>query len=242
MLKTIYKPGFNNGFNSIKKASRIPLKNEEETETTIGGSHTLFKIEVPSTKNYKLYIGSFEHNEAELDNMFMELENANDDDTLEISIHSSGGLLSELQRFENIIKNIFTRRTTTFLNPYGFSAGAMIFVMGDYRVVFENSQLMFHDFSGGFYGKSYDMKNQIDFDYEFLKNYFTKIVSPFLNKKELQEFFSGKEFWFNAEEMLRRNIATHICINGDILEAKEYLKSIEKPEKPEKPEKSTKSK
>jgi len=33
-----------------------------------------------------------------------------------------------------------------------------------------------------------------------------------------------KEFWFEADDMLRRNIATHIIIDGKELTSKEYFK------------------
>jgi ATP-dependent protease ClpP protease subunit len=74
-------------------------------------------------------------------------------DETEIRIHSTGGYVSEGSQFYNLIKNKFNKRTTTILDSRGYSMGAIIFCMGDKRIVTPRSDIMFHDYSAGFAGK-----------------------------------------------------------------------------------------
>lgn len=203
-------------------------------------NHNLYSINEQSSKCYKLYIGNFDHNSSELDSLIFNLEKSGPNDFLEISIHSYGGLVYELQRLENIIKNIFPQRTRTILNPMGYSAGGFLFLMGDERLCFENSQIMLHNASGGFFGKFSDVKTNYEFEMNHLENYFQKVISPFLNKKEVTEFLNGKEYWFDTLEMCKRKICTHVIVNGDVIEAKEYIELMEPTPKPEKPVKTVK--
>ena len=204
----------------------IKLKDEEqETKKQEGGTHTVFAVPVTTVNAYKLFIGDMENNDENLDEIFFKLEESTVNDTLEVSIHSCGGYLTELQRFENVMKNQFYGRVTTFLNPFGYSAAALLFCLGDQRVCFENSQIMFHDFSAGYYGKSSDMKNQMEFDMVFVKNHFNSIIDKFFSKQELEMFYKGHEFWFDALEMCKRGICTHVVKNGAFIDAKDYLAS-----------------
>ena len=100
------------------------------------GTHSLSRKTVGKVpQDYVLNIGDFE-NDIDLDPLFNELIDADYNDSLFIYIHSNGGLLTELQRFEQVINDKFYGRTTTFLNPHGYSAGAFMFLLGDSRIFF----------------------------------------------------------------------------------------------------------
>ena len=223
----------------MKKSSTKCGSNFEPVQV----SHSLFKSEnEKSSQSFRLFIGDFQHEPEELDEIFFNLEQANLSDTLEIDIHSNGGYIYELQRFENLIKNIFPKRTVTYLNPYGYSAGALLFLLGDERVCFENSQIMLHNATSGYGGKFSDIKRYADFEMSLIENYIIKILSKFMSKTEIKDLLDGKEFWFDTLEMCKRGMCTQVVINSEYIDPKEYIKLMEpkiskvkKPQKVEKP-------
>ena len=191
---------------------------DEKHEPTDDGKHYI----IPKHTRYSLYIGDFDASGAELNDIYNKLRQ-DEEKTLELYIDSHGGLISEGQRLQNIISNYFTN-TTTYLDNKGYSMGAMLFTFGTTRIVHPYSEIMFHTYSTGYYGKANELKDRTKHDDKILNKYFTDTLKPFFKKKELKELLKGKDFWFDAKEMLKRNIATHILIDGEVIEAKEYLK------------------
>lgn len=188
-------------------------------------NHTLFKESIPVNK-YILNIGLFGHEDGVLDKIYAELESATTNDVIEINIASDGGLLSELNRLTNILNNKFYKRITTKLNPYGYSAGAMLFLIGETRIVYNNSKAMFHEASFGVSGKHSDLRSQTKFSEKYLNSFIIDNLDPFFTTKELGEILLGKEIWLDAFDMCERGIATHIDIYDRLIEANEYVAAM----------------
>lgn len=188
--------------------------------------HSLYKKSFNYT-NYTLNINSFDHEEGELENIFADLNGANEGDSIQIFIASMGGFVDELNRFTNIIRTKFYGNVTTVLNPFGYSCGAMLFLIGNSRVIYENSSIMFHSVSFGVSGKHSDVKTQFDFSNKYWNEYMKSLLNPYLTKKEIELLIDGVEFWFDAYEMCKRGIATHINVFGLSMKADAYCEYID---------------
>jgi len=205
--------------------------------------HTLFKTVVPLKEikvskdtykkapehiSYRVFIDSFQEYERGLHEMFDELWNAGEHDTLELRINSGGGLVDEGSQFYTLIKNKFKGRTTTILDSRGYSMGALVFCMGDKRVVTPRSDLMFHDYSGGVTGKGGEIKSRIKHRAEHIRAFFADVIltDKFLTKKEFKKMLIGKDYWMTATEMCKRGIATHVLLDGKEIKVKKYLKLL----------------
>lgn len=217
----------------MKLTHRLDNEETKAPETKVAKFHGLTKKESTRT-HYTLDISDFEHEPQELNEIFTELSNANEYDTLEVNISSWGGLAFELQRFLNTFQRYFYKRVTTILNPNGYSCGALIFLAGDKRVVFENSHAMFHEVSMGIFGKHSDVKVQAKFEEKYYDKFFRDCMQYFFSEEELQRIFSGEEFWLDAIDLCERGIATHCVVFGIELTAKEYLDYIKNPKEREK--------
>ena len=200
-----------------------------ESREPFGDTRGVYKI-TPSHKEYRVFIGSFAEMERGLHEMFNELYNAGEDDKLELIVNSWGGAVKEGQNFYNIIKNKFNGRTTTVLDSAGYSMGSLIFCMGDKRVVTEQADLMFHDYSGFSWGKGGEIEAHQKHNAKHLRKFFKEIIvdNGFLSKKEFKQMLVGKDFWMDCKEICERGIATHILVNGVEVSAKKYLKSLKK--------------
>ena len=188
--------------------------------------HKLYKKETLVACNHRLFINEFA--EGNLDSILNELYDAEEYDTLEIRISSPGGSVLDLQRFQNVIENIFPETTYTVLDNHGFSCGALIFCMGYERIAHEFSQIMFHDWSGWYYGKAADIDKRYEFDRKIFKDWMIKLLKDFLSEKEIEDMFEGKEYWFDTIEMCKRNICTHVMYKGSKLTAAEFIELKEK--------------
>lgn len=171
---------------------------------------------------YKLFIGDFDESGSGIQRIINALQNSQPEDILEIHISSHGGLVSELIELYNLIDSMFYERVTTFCN-FGYSAGALSFLFGDDRVIYEHSDWMMHSYSGGYIGKRDDMIKQLKHDDTRINKFFDEVLEPYFTPKELKKMRDGEDFWQNAEKMLKRNIATHIMVAGEILTAQEWL-------------------
>jgi len=168
--------------------------------------------------------------ENKLHETYNELWNAKDNDKLELRINSNGGMVNEGGQFYSIIRNKFNGRTTTVLDNKGYSMGALTFCMGDKRVVTERADLMFHDYSGGMFGKGGEMQSRNEHTQKFVRAFFKEVIldQGFLTKKEYNNMLIGQDYWFGVQELCERGIATHVLVNGKEVKAKKYLKRIKK--------------
>lgn len=182
----------------------------------------------PVTRNeHTIYFTALE-NHPDLSMLLNNLRNSGDDDTLTIRIDSSGGYASELYKIKSVIQEKFYGRTTTILDPSGASAAAIIFTFGDKRIAYEHSWIMFHDWSGGAFGKASDVVNRIKFYKQLYDNIAKSELKEFLTKEELNDMLNGKEFWFDIKKLCKRGIATHVRYAGKEVTAEEYLKYLKK--------------
>lgn len=202
----------------------------EELEPKNDLVHRLFVKEQKIT-NYRLFINDFAIEAHEFDAELNKLMDANPQDTLEIDISSPGGACYDLKRLENVCQEFFYGRVTTRLNPYGFSCGALMFIMGDRRIAYENSEIMFHNvwyFTGG---KRSDIEEEVRHNAKIWDSYFSKLLCPFFKQNEIKSLLKGKEYWFDTLEMCKRGIATDVYAFGTYIKARDYIDIRENKEK-----------
>ena len=208
------------------------IETVNEKKIAVDKSKNLYKI-VPKHKNYRIFIGGFKELKKGLHAVFNELLQAQECDTLEFRINSRGGFIIEGQQFYNIIEEKFPNRVTAYLDNIGYSMGALLFCMASKRIAFPHSDFMFHNYSGGAFGKGGELKSRIKHSSKVIEQFFYKLIveKGFLSKAEFEQMLIGQDFWMNTKELCKRGIATHVVVEGKELTAKEYLKSLKKKRK-----------
>ena len=215
----------------------------QEKKQVIDKSKNIYKI-TPKHKRYRVYIGSFRELRKGLHSVFNELKEAKEHDYLELIISSNGGFVQEGQQFYNLIQEHFYNRTVSYLDNHGYSMGALLFCMADKRVVYPYSDFMFHNYSGGAVGKGGELKSRIKHKSKALEQFFFDIIvkKGFLSENEFKQMLVGQDYWMDAKELCKRGIATHVIIDGEELEAKEYLKKVKREKKEQKEKQKSKKK
>jgi len=211
----------------------IPQENEINADF-----HSLYTTTQTATmNNYQLYIREFDEQGNGLQRIFNALKLSQDGDTLDIYINSQGGSITEGFQFYNIISNIFPESVITYLDPVGYSMGALLFCMAPKRIAFETSSIMFHDYYSSMQGKSQEQEDYFNHSKPLIHSFFKKLILQpgFLTQDEFDKMILGKEHWFDVKEMAQRGICTHVVTNGYEYTAEEYLSSLKPPKAPRAP-------
>jgi ATP-dependent protease ClpP protease subunit len=200
-----------------------------EHKRVVNKERNLYEV-TPKHKRYRVYIGRFFELKKGLHSVFNELREAKENDYLEFMINSGGGFVHEGMQFFNIIQEKFTNRTVAYLDNRGYSMGALLFCMADKRIVYPYSDLMFHTYSHGSHGKGGEVKSHVDHTSKKLENFFYDIIvkKGFLTDLEFKKMIIGQDYWMDTKELCKRNIATHVIVEGKELTAKQYLKDLKK--------------
>jgi ATP-dependent protease ClpP protease subunit len=217
------------------------VKKDNNDEKKLNSTeHTLFKKKIPGSEKqeknglyrkepgytrYRFFVSDFMEFERGLHEIYNELWDAGENDKLELRINSNGGMVNEGAQFYSIIKNKFNGRTTTILDNKGYSMGALTFLFGDERVVTERADLMLHDYSGGVGGKGGEIQARNEHTQVFIRDFFKKILleTGYLSKKEFDNMLIGQDYWMSIDELCERGMATHVLVNGEKVNAHDYL-------------------
>jgi ATP-dependent protease ClpP protease subunit len=219
MGKTVRKKNNNSETNAVPGANHIIFKNQVPK----------FKIDIPIVNEYSLYLSEFSEEMPQFATLLNELRNANPNDIIKIFINSPGGCVSEGKALINTLQSIGADiQTELIANAY--SMGALLFCIGDKRVIYENSSIMFHNFSGGFGGKGHELKDRLKHTIKNITAFFRGHIIG-LTEAEIKQMINGKDWWFGSKEMCERGIATHVNVDGIMIPAKRYLKALKKAKK-----------
>ena len=139
------------------------------------------------------------------------LDNATEQDTINIHINTPGGIIDSAVMIINSIKNS-KANVVGHLAGTVASAGTMIALSCNSLKVANHTTFMIHNYSGGLRGKGHELKAQQAFVDASLEAFFKDIYGNFLSAKEIREVIDGKDMWINSEEVLAR-------FNGTFLKA-----------------------
>lgn len=84
------------------------------------------------------------------------------------------------------------------------SLGTLIFLAADEFIVHDNCIMMFHNFSGGVFGKGHEQISQVQATQEWYTSLCRKLYVPFMTEDELERIIKGEDLWFTSEEIRER--------------------------------------
>ena len=142
-----------------------------------------------------------------------ESDKESDKETITIFLNSNGGdVMSGLAAYD-VIQTLRSPVRTVVLGA-AYSMGAILFLAGQKREIYEHGRIMIHDpsySSGDITGKKpHEIQRQVDNLME-TRNILAKIISE-TTGKELSEVLeeTREDRYYNAEEALKAHLATNI--------------------------------
>lgn len=152
--------------------------------------------------------------------MVHHLLHASPDEKFFIHLNTHGGILETGVAIVNAI--LATKgHVVACLEAQAFSMGAIIFLAAHEWVVYDNTQLMFHNYSGETWGKGNEIVAHITAQEKWHREITKSIYIPFLSEEEYEKVLEGADLWFHPTEIRKR-------LNKVVKRHKKKLKEIEK--------------
>jgi ATP-dependent protease ClpP protease subunit len=131
------------------------------------------------------------------------MRNAGEHDAIQIHINSYGGDLFTAIQF---LRAIADTEAHVICSVEGacMSAATMIFLAADSFEVSEHSIFMFHNYSGGTFGKGGEMIDQLQHERKWSQHLLQRIYKEFLTEGEINSLLDNKDIWMDGEEVLKR--------------------------------------
>lgn len=157
----------------------------------------------PTSNTYDIYLSHYIDEAFNFQILLETLRKATKNDKVVIHINSPGGYIDSCLQIINSMKEC-KAEITTIIEGEACSAGSIIFLAGDERLVREHCLMLCHYYSGGMRGKGNELISRAKFQDEFFKKFFRKIYKGFMTKEEIEKMIGGEDFWFDADEVHKR--------------------------------------
>ena len=136
-------------------------------------------------------------------NWFNAIRHACKEDLVKIYINSPGGNLYTAIQFMRVLRET---GATVIGSVEGacMSAATLIFLSCTAFEVSAHASFMFHNYSGGAFGKGGEMSSQLDFEKVWSKSLFHDAYEDFLTDREISGILDGKDIWLSSVEVVER--------------------------------------
>lgn len=173
--------------------------------------HVLNELEQPfevsdRVKNIKVsnvYISKEIGPPSDYVELITRLRTADPNDEIFIHLNTPGGYVDTGVQIINAMRDC-PGRVVTVMDGTVCSMGSLIFLAADEYIVHENSRLMFHNYSGGTFGKGNEQIAQLSSTVEWYSSMFFQICFPFLDEEEMEAIINGQDMWLNSDETKER--------------------------------------
>lgn len=128
---------------------------------------------------------------------------ATHNDTIEIHLNTPGGDVTTAQEIMFALKRS-PAHVHMIISGQCASAGTLIMTAGDSYMIDEHCSFMFHNYSGGTYGKGNEMHKQLEFEHKWSGNLMSKAYKDILTPAEIKKMLNGQDFWFTAQDIEKR--------------------------------------
>lgn len=134
---------------------------------------------------------------------FDEIRRANPDDEIRIYINSTGGSVDTALQFLRVLSET-PAPVTCSVEGSCMSAATMIFLSADVFEITPHSLFMFHNYSGGIFGKGGEIYDQAVFERAWSTNLLRAIYKDFLIEAEITSLLDNKDLWLHSEDVASR--------------------------------------
>ncbi len=131
------------------------------------------------------------------------IESLGEGDLVILNINSYGGQLDGAISIINAVENT-DADVCANIEGVAASAASLIALAAPSISVSPYATMMVHSATFGAFGKQSDVISHASFVDKQVRGLMHKVYKDFLTDKELEEVIMGKEFWFDAEEIIRR--------------------------------------
>lgn len=157
----------------------------------------------PAVNLHEFYLSGTIEASDEYIEWFDIIRNSSDTDIIKIYINSYGGDLFTAIQFMRVLRETQAGIVVS-VEGACMSAATMIFMCADQIEVSEHSMFMFHNYSGGTFGKGGEMLDQLMHEKVWSEKLLRDVYSDFLTEKEITSMLENKDIWMDGHEVVKR--------------------------------------
>lgn len=128
---------------------------------------------------------------------------AKKEDKVNIYLNTPGGRLDTTIQLINAIRNSEAEVCAHIMSEC-HSAGTFIVLACDTWVVHPHILMMFHNYSGGIFGKGNELVSRLEAEQKWFEAMCRDIYVPFLSEEEVTQVLNGKDLWFMHDDVVER--------------------------------------
>lgn len=161
-------------------------------------------IHQPVTRNiHHFYISSFIEEAHHYVEMINKIQTAGENDIVYVHLNTIGGhMCAGIQIINAMISA--SAHIITSLEGEVASLGTMLFLAADEFLVHENSLLMFHNYSGGVWGKGHEQVAALESATRWTEDFMMRLYVPFMSEEEVNRLIKGEDIYMHPPEITER--------------------------------------
>ena len=162
----------------------------------------VFYPDRPLARAHEFYLTGTIESAENYTEWFDIIRHAGKNDAIQIYINSYGGDLFTAIQFLRVLGDT---EATVIISVEGacMSAASMIFLYGDAFEISSHSMFMFHNYSGGTFGKGGEMLDQLQHERVWSEKLLREIYSDFLTEQEIVSMLNNKDLWMDGDEVIK---------------------------------------
>lgn len=154
-------------------------------------------------KTYDYYISGEIDTPDQYSDWFHTIRNIAPEETIVLHINSQGGDLFTAIQFVMAIQEC-QGHVIASVEGMCMSAATMIFLVADEFRITPYSMFMFHNYSGGTYGKGGEMFDALNHERKWSDHLLRSVYHNFLSYDEISSLLENKDIWMDTDEVISR--------------------------------------
>ena len=135
--------------------------------------------------------------------MINKIQTAGSGDIIYLHLNTLGGYLSTGIQIINAMRSSQAHIVASLEGEVA-SLGTMLFLAADEFLVHENSSMMFHNYTGGVYGKGHEQIAAIKSATTWTRDFMRRLYIPFMTEDEVDRLVKGEDIYMHPPEILER--------------------------------------
>jgi ATP-dependent protease ClpP protease subunit len=173
---------------------------EEDEEVQEKEKPYSFYKQKMATNQFHYYISGPIEEPSRYTEMIHQIRTAGQNDVVHVHLNTPGGLVSTGVQIISAMR-ASNGHIVTHLEGEACSMGALLFLTADEMVVYDDSLLMFHNYSGWAHGKGHEITASVDATNKWYSKLARTVCTPFLSEAELDKIFDGADLWMLSNEV-----------------------------------------
>lgn len=135
--------------------------------------------------------------------MIHRIRSAGPEDIVHLHLNTPGGHLDTGIQLINAMRSSEAHIVCS-LEGEAHSLGTLIFLAADEFIVHDNCIMMFHNYSGGVWGKGNEQVARLEATIKWFNELAWTLYIPFLDEDELERILRGEDLWMQTGEIRER--------------------------------------